>query len=669
MHAPRKIQLGCLLLAVVMAVVGSMHQDSINEKRRALEIGLHDKANESLPLSLRFAVTSLGTFRAFAIDYLWIKAVKYKEENKHYLSLQHAKWICALQPRFAKVWTFQSWEMAFNISVNTHTPEERWNWVHNGIKLLRDEAIPINPGTLELYKELGWIYFFKIGDVMDEMHWVYKREWAALMHRVVGAPQPGAGTRETIDAFRPIAEAPQDLEALIASDPRVGDYVQQLESTGIGLGYPLLDALASTEPTAILDLVPDTEATLPQATTLPDDGAEGAVRNRLVAFVQADILRKEFKLDATWMLELMETYGPLDWRSPFSHTLYWTTLATRDAFAFRKDIEALNNDRFMQFGLNRLIHSGRLTFRLDPEHPNQSDYNEAPDIRFIEPLHQAYIEMGKKKTGGEGLDKNVETQAKYFANGHRGFLEDAVRLLYRYGTDAQLQQAREYYRYLRTNFKMPNGDPMPQYLLPFDEFAIHGLFQDIDRMKIATSTINAELEQSFAYLSMGDLDLYQGQQRMARRMYETFMKRRGKDPSDRMKLPPWETMLANTLSRFMTLPAVQLSSVRPPRGVSPQSETARQIYILQAKQAIVPKARVWRHLSTLGDVERVNEANRKLRQRVYDEMLPVVAAQCELAGLDVDKAFPEPVGMAAFREQRKSSEQPPTQTQPTAAVP
>ena len=28
-----------------------------------------------------------------------------------------------------------------------------------------------------LYRELGWIYFHKLGDILDDFHPVYKKEW------------------------------------------------------------------------------------------------------------------------------------------------------------------------------------------------------------------------------------------------------------------------------------------------------------------------------------------------------------------------------------------------------------------------------------------------------------------------------------------------------------
>src|SRR5207248_11336331 len=81
------------------------------------------------------------------------------------------------------------WNMAYNISVTypATAPEERWKWVQNGYKLLRDEAIPNNPTNTQLYRELSWIFFHKVADFMDECHWYYKNQFALEMEDILGA--------------------------------------------------------------------------------------------------------------------------------------------------------------------------------------------------------------------------------------------------------------------------------------------------------------------------------------------------------------------------------------------------------------------------------------------------------------------------------------------------
>ena len=331
MRSDTKVQVVCVALAIGLVATGSLLQGPINEQRSSFLTGFNDELTENLPPKVAFVLTSMGAFRGLAIDYLWIKASKLREEGRHFQSLQLARWICDLQPRFPSVWEFQAWEMAYNISVTTHTPEERWTWVYGAIKLLRDKGIPYNPACLPLYKEVAWIYFHKMGDILDDMHWAYKAEWAVLMQRVLGAPDPNATAEEAIDAIRIIGDAPRTLDELIQAEPRVASYVGMLEQAGIELSYPLLaaavEAPVNTGPT-LESLALDSTGDANEAAavdTLPGDDSWTDVRDKLVAWVRADILRREFKLDPSWMVGLMEKFGPLDWRATYSQALYWST--------------------------------------------------------------------------------------------------------------------------------------------------------------------------------------------------------------------------------------------------------------------------------------------------------------------------------------------------------
>ncbi|MCK4601805.1 MAG: hypothetical protein KAU28_05030, partial [Phycisphaerae bacterium] len=104
-----------------------------------------------------------GGLRALAFSYIWQRSQEQHIAGRHYDARELADLACRLMPNFPGVWSFHAWNMAWNISVTTHTPEERWHWVSQGMELLRDEAIPRNRRSLLLYKEIGWIFFSKMG--------------------------------------------------------------------------------------------------------------------------------------------------------------------------------------------------------------------------------------------------------------------------------------------------------------------------------------------------------------------------------------------------------------------------------------------------------------------------------------------------------------------------
>ena len=167
MSKARWIQLVSLLAMVGAASALGPVQSRVNRSRADLELLPGEDPFEAMPHDTALAVAALGSFRGIVVDYLWLRADNLKSEGKHYEALQLADMICKLQPRFPTVWSFQAWNMAWNISVTTHTPEERWLWVRNGLRLLRDQGIPLNPTAVKLYQDLAWIFLNKMGNYLS----------------------------------------------------------------------------------------------------------------------------------------------------------------------------------------------------------------------------------------------------------------------------------------------------------------------------------------------------------------------------------------------------------------------------------------------------------------------------------------------------------------------
>jgi len=198
-----------ILLAVLIAVVSvgasSFLLKPINIQRQDLQLTFNPDVTENMPPQVGIWYSALGSFRGLFVNVLWMRATHLKEEGKFYEAKELSEIICQLQPRFPQVWSFHSWNMAYNISVATHTPRERWMWVHNGIELLRDRGIPLNPTSAALYRQLAWIYLHKVGQFSDDMHWYYKQRVAMEWQTILGEP-PAGSTQETLDWFAPIAE-------------------------------------------------------------------------------------------------------------------------------------------------------------------------------------------------------------------------------------------------------------------------------------------------------------------------------------------------------------------------------------------------------------------------------------------------------------------------------
>jgi hypothetical protein len=185
---PRLTQLVALLVCVAFVGLAATRMNGINAEREKLNIMGSESPLENTPPEYVFYIQAFGAFRGLIADIAFLRADQLKEEGRFYDAMQVHEWLCALQPQFPSVWEYAAWNMAWNISVTTFTAEERWNWVYNAVKLLRDQGIPRNPRAVNLYKQLAWIFNNKMSEPTDDQHRAYKCNWAWRMHLVLGPP-------------------------------------------------------------------------------------------------------------------------------------------------------------------------------------------------------------------------------------------------------------------------------------------------------------------------------------------------------------------------------------------------------------------------------------------------------------------------------------------------
>ena len=119
----------CVVGAAVLLTAASLRLDSIHSARKQMGL-VSNEPLENAPPSLAFATVAMGAFRGLIVDILWMRADKLKEQGQFFDAKQLADWITVLQPRFAAVWDFHAWNMAYNISVAIPAGQwqERWRW-------------------------------------------------------------------------------------------------------------------------------------------------------------------------------------------------------------------------------------------------------------------------------------------------------------------------------------------------------------------------------------------------------------------------------------------------------------------------------------------------------------------------------------------------------------
>lgn len=171
----------------------------------------------SAPL-VSFAAVALGGFRGLIADLLWLRASDLQEHRRFVELVQLSDWITQLEPTNDDVWIFHAWNLSYNVSFLLSRPDDQWHWIENGISLLRDRGIPLNPQSPALKRELGWIFQHKIGMASDEAGGAFRTFWVREVAGYLGenGTAPAAGSlaeQEIAEALRLDAAFMRKLEA------------------------------------------------------------------------------------------------------------------------------------------------------------------------------------------------------------------------------------------------------------------------------------------------------------------------------------------------------------------------------------------------------------------------------------------------------------------------
>ncbi len=104
----------------------------------------------------------LGGFRGIVADFLWNRAEDYKKEHDWDRLAQTVEMITKLQPHFLAIWTYQSWNLAYNVAVEWDAPEDKYEWIKKGIKFVQ-QGVAKNEHSPDLVWDTAWYYYHKLG--------------------------------------------------------------------------------------------------------------------------------------------------------------------------------------------------------------------------------------------------------------------------------------------------------------------------------------------------------------------------------------------------------------------------------------------------------------------------------------------------------------------------
>jgi hypothetical protein len=259
----------------------------------------------------------------------------------------------------------------------------------------------------------------------------------------------------------------------------------------------------------------------------------------------AFILREKYKIDPVFAQKVDVEYGPLDWRLPEAHAIYWGAFGLQKA---KENPDKVKPDDLIT--LRRIIYQtiyqafkhGRII-----ANPFNNTYSLGPDLELIPKVNDAYLTMFAEEAEPAMRDGILRA--------HRNFLRDAVYFLYE---NNRMFEAAKWYKML--------GDMYPNKIildgdansyprnLTLDEYAVARVQSEIGDTseERTTAVVQGLLVQAYSNLAIGQDDRYAGFKLLAGKVYQHYVaKTAGHDTEQRTPLPPFADLNRVVLSDLL----------------------------------------------------------------------------------------------------------------------
>ena len=284
---------------------------------------------------------------------------------------------------------------------------------------------------------------------------------------------------------------------------------------------------------------------------------------------RARILREEFKMDPEFMKEVNERYGPLEWRLPEAHAIYWAALGLKKAQEHPTKIkpdDLITLRRVIYQSMQMSFQRGRLILN-----PLANAFDLAPNLDIIPKVSAAYEQAAEE-------DKEYHD---HILRAHRNFLRDAIYFLYAHN---RVADAAYWYKYNATRYPnqtMLDGKPnsFPRNLT-LDQYCVARVAEDVsetsrDRVKAA---IEGLLVDSYDSLAIDEDERAAGFKLLARQVWNAYMDKIPKERIEAIGLPPLADTDREILNRMLD----------PEHGVSPQERAILRTKLGLEKEKPVP---------------------------------------------------------------------------------
>ncbi|MFO7870187.1 MAG: hypothetical protein R6V03_02005 [Kiritimatiellia bacterium] len=232
-------------------------------------------------------------------------------------------------------------------------------------------------------------------------------------------------------------------------------------------------------------------------------------------------MREEYKLLPELMREIDRLYGPLDWRVPETHALYWAWRGRKHA----GEDGSLWCERMILQSLAAIFMHGNLTYK-----PQDNLFLAEPNLEILPKALEAY-RKALDRYDSEGL-----------ANSYLSFVRNAVIMLYTFNRE---EEARRLFRSASAGTDAAGmGSDFEAYIAR----SMEGPLSKMPKDKVV-AIAEGYMYRSFIRLAAGDRDRAAGLEKLAKLKWNEYLADKSPETVVRLGLPAFAEIRRRALDR------------------------------------------------------------------------------------------------------------------------
>jgi len=217
-------------------------------------------------------------------------------------------------------------------------------------------------------------------------------------------------------------------------------------------------------------------------------------------------LRQDYHMDPAFVQEIDKKFGPLDWRLPEAHSIYWSEMGVRNGTAEDKEL-------IERFAYSLMQQACKRGGSLPPWVTNVTKENFIlwPNLALVTNCVASFERVAAK----------FPEDKKYIVlNAEKNFLKEEIVVLYEYDRSAE---ANYWFNYLRDNIT----NSIPDRQLTMEEFALGTIQSEITELDPVKTTafILGLITQEYLFLLGGEEDHAANVRNLAATVWRSYQSR------------------------------------------------------------------------------------------------------------------------------------------------